>query len=449
MRNGKGNGKRSDKQLLWRIHHWAGLYAGILIGLLSLTGALAVFIPEIDALILKYHYNAHSSTPVGSDPQFGNAVDSLTSRFPAYSSLSIQLPEKTSHVAEVDLIDRPSDGDPHRYNFFIDAGADRVIGQRDHQNSLANYLRQIHVRLYEGNWGRQLVGIGGLALVVLAVTGLLIYGNFMKKQSWPYIRKKVGMRIVMADWHKLLGISALAFNLMIALTGAWLGLQPWLMRWLDITTPNRYQAAVVMEPEADKALKIDWNEALAAVRREFPELKPRYIVPSVNGSGAIAVRGNIAGLVYERDINMLVLSKTGYTPLFKYDIRQQPFSHKLYFVQEALHFGDFGGLLLKTVYAFLGLVSGFLSISGFVVYLYRRKKKQPEANPMKLTFVYSMTALLFLVLIALVSLFIGYAQAATLAAIIINTILVALPVYALVRYITSRYRKKSVQTVLR
>ena len=53
----KSNGKvkGSDKQLLWRIHHWAGLYAGILIGILSLTGALAVFIPEIDALILKHY----------------------------------------------------------------------------------------------------------------------------------------------------------------------------------------------------------------------------------------------------------------------------------------------------------------------------------------------------------------------------------------------------------
>src|SRR5690606_7504010 len=182
-RNGKG--KRSDKRLLWRIHHWAGLYAGILIGLLSLTGALAVFIPEIDALVLRYHYNARSSTPVAGDPQFGDAVDSLKSSFPAYSSMSIQLPEKPGHVAEIDLVDRPAEGSTHRYNFFVDTGADRVVGQRDHQNSLANYLRQVHVRLYEGNWGRQLVGLGGLALVVLAVTGLLIYGNFMKKQSWP------------------------------------------------------------------------------------------------------------------------------------------------------------------------------------------------------------------------------------------------------------------------
>lgn len=443
MDNGKA--KRNDKQLLWRIHHWAGLYAGIVIGMLSLTGALAVFIPEIDALILKHRYHARSSAQITGDPQFGKAVDSLTSRYPEYNSLAISLPEEADRVAEVDLIVRPPQGELLRYDFFVDAAADRVIGERNHQNSLANYLRQIHVRLYEGNWGRQLVGLAGLALLVLAVTGLMIYGNFMKKQSWPNVRKKVSLRIVMADWHKLLGISALAFNLMIAVTGAWLGLQPWLIRWFDIKAPNTYKAEVVMKPEADKALTIDWTEVFAAVRKEFPDLNARDIITSANGSGTIMVRGNIAGLVYERDINMLVLSKAGYAPLFKYDIRQQPFSHKLYFVQEALHFGDFGGLLLKVLYTFLGLVSGFLSISGFVVYLCRRKKKQPETNPMKLTFACSMAVVLFLVMIALVSLFIGYTQAATLAAIIINSILIGLPVYALMRYVSGRYWKKNVQ----
>lgn len=437
--------KRNDKKLLWKIHHWAGLYAGILIGILSLTGALAVFIPEIDALILKHRYKAESSTSTAAYPQISNSIDSLTKWYPTYSSLAIRLPQETGDIAEVDLIVRPEGGDLQRYDFFIDAGADRIIGERNHQNSLANYLRQIHVRLYEGNWGRQLVGIGGVALVVLAITGLLIYGNFMKRQAWPDVRKK-GLRIAMADWHKLLGISALAFNLVIAVTGAWLGLQPWLMRAFDIKTPNAYSAPVIMESADDKALEIDWKQVFASIKKEFPELNPSNIGVSANGSATINVRGNIAGLVYERSINTLVLSKTDYKPQYSYDVREQPFSHKFYFVQEALHFGDFGGLMLKVIYAILGLVSGFLSISGFVVYLYRRKKKHVQINPMKLTFVYSMLSILFLVLIAVISLYIGYSQAATLAAIIINGILIGLPTYAIVRYTTIKIRKRAVQT---
>src|SRR5689334_22620287 len=102
MRMDNGKAKRNDKQLLWRIHHWAGLYAGIVIGMLSLTGALAVFIPEIDALILKHRYHARSSAEITGDPQFGKAVDSLTNQFPEYNSLAIHLPEESDQVAQVD-----------------------------------------------------------------------------------------------------------------------------------------------------------------------------------------------------------------------------------------------------------------------------------------------------------------------------------------------------------
>jgi uncharacterized iron-regulated membrane protein len=433
----------NGKKFFWRLHHWVGVYTGILIGVLSLTGAVAVFIPEIDALILKHHYDAISSTSSTGIPQFGKSVDLLTRQHPDYSSLAISLPDRPGQAAKVDLILRPEAGGLKRYDFFIDTGNDRIVGQRDHQNSLANYLRQMHVRLYEGYWGRQLVGIGGLALAVVAITGLLIYGNFMKRQAWPNLRRSMSMRIRMADWHKLLGISALAFNLMIALTGAWLGLQPWLMRWLDIATPNPYKATIVMEPTIDRAATVDWEGLLNAAQKEFPELQPLYITPSTNGSGTVIIRGNIPGTIYERGINTLVLSKTDHTVVFKYDIRRQPFGHKFYYVQEALHFGDFGGLMLKALYALLGLTSGFLSISGFVIFLCRRKKKKPaKANPWKTAFAYSMLILLFLVSIALISLFIGYPEASFVAGVIINVLLVTVTAYALARYLVGGYRKK-------
>ncbi|WP_257657423.1 PepSY-associated TM helix domain-containing protein [Parapedobacter lycopersici] len=424
-----------SKNLFWLLHHWVGLYTGILIGILSLTGALAVFIPEIDSWIVKHHYEA-TSTAVNGTPRFGRSVHTLTQRFPDYRSLTISLPEAKEQVAKVDLVVGLPGNRPARYDFFIDAGNDRLVGQRDHQNSLANYLRQMHVRLYEGYWGRQLVGIGGLALAIVAITGLIIYGNFMKKQSWPNIRQRVNLRIAMADWHKILGISALAFNLVIALTGAWLGLQPQLMRWFNITTPNSYEAPVVMEPTADRQMAIDWEKALAAANTEFPDLQPRHLLPSTDGSGTILIRGNISGLIYERDINSLVLSKATYAPVFKYDVRTQSFADQFYFIQEALHFGDFGGLMLKLIYALLGLTSGFLSISGFVIYIYRRKKKKQAtaATTMKIIVAYTMLVILFLTVIALISLFVGYAQASFLAGILINTLLVALLLYALIKY---------------
>jgi|GEM_PF-508057 len=433
------SGRSGKKQFYWWLHHWVGLYTGILIGVLSLTGALAVFIPEIDALIQRAHYKASSSLLPGELPKFSKAIDSLTAIYPNYRGLSIKLPNNPREAVIVELTHKPKKGKALRYEFFVDGGKDRVVGKRLWQNSFVNYLRQMHVRLYEGNWGRQLVGLGGVGLAIVTITGLLIYGNFMKKQTWPKFRKALDIRIRMADWHKILGMGALAFNLVIALTGAWLGLQPWLQRWLDIAAPGRYKAVIHMDQSIDKALSIDWSTALLAAKKAFPDLNPHQLIPSINGAGTITLRGNIPGLIYERNINTLVLSKDTYKPLFKYDIREQPTGHKFYYIQEALHFGDYGGLLLKALYAFLGLSSGFLSISGFVIFLFRRKKKQRLThNPWKAILAYFSLALLFLVIMAVVTLFMGYSLATWMSDIIVNGLLIGIGVYLLLRYVIKK-----------
>ncbi|QEC53014.1 putative iron-regulated membrane protein [Anseongella ginsenosidimutans] len=439
MSSGNPN-KKGNNRLLWRIHHWAGLYTGILIGVLSLTGAIAVFIPEIDAFIKKVHYNAVSSPSATGRPEFSRSLSGLLQKYPDLKSLSVEIPEQVGEAGEINLFVPTEEGN-HTLAFFVDMGNDRVLGSRIHQNSLANYMRQMHVRLYDGYWGRQLVGLGGVALTVLVVTGLLIYGNFMKRQAFPKIRKGRGQRIAWADWHKILGIGALAFNLVIALTGAWLGLQPVLMDWLNMKIPNAYSAEVVMEAGHDRELTVNWDQAFATAHQAFPELQISQASPSVNGSATITFRGSIRGTLYERRANVLVLSKKTLEPVYKYDVREQPAAHKFFYLQEALHFGDFGGLALKLLYAILGLVSGFLSISGFVVYLCRTRKKVPERSSLKITVVYCLVIILLLVIAALVSLFIGYAPAALGAAIFINGLLLALVLSALLNYLFKKFSK--------
>jgi len=171
---------------------------------------------------------------------------------------------------------------------------------------------------------------------------------------------------------------------------------------------------------------------------------PGYVRASEDGSATIEIHGSIAGQIYERNINALILSKKNLRPVFKFDIRNASFRDRFYSIQEALHFGDFGGLGLKILYTLLGLTSAFLSISGFVVYLYRTdKKKLRKLSPLKTTFVYSMLVLLVLALIAAISMLIGYRQAALLARWIVNLSLFGYIIYATANYFIKRKKTKT------
>jgi len=424
---------KEDNKLIWKIHHWAGFYAGIVIAVLCLTGSVAVFIPEIDYLIQKMHYSASSTA--AEEWHFERSLNKLSLKYPGYQLLRIEFPDKPGHAGIIQI---------NRLAFFVDMGRDELLGSRNAQNSVANYLRQIHVRLYEGYWGRYFVGLAGICFVVVTITGLMIYGKFMKRQRFPEVRKERGLRIILADWHKLLGIAALAFNLVIAITGAWLGLQG----WFKVKNPAQFKAPIHMDEAADLKVTINWQDAFRSSAKNFPDLLLRYAVPSGDGSGTISFFGNIKGQIYERNINRLVLSKTSLEPLYKYDVREKPFWHKFYFVQEALHFGDYGGIALKILYAALGLVASFLSISGFIIYFFRTEKKaKRKTSPMKITFLYSVLIILLLLVVALVSTLIGYSTAAYIMAIVIDGGLLVLIVYFIAKYFLGKFRKIKVTTI--
>lgn len=444
----KPNNTDIKKQnLLWKLHHWAGLYAGIVIGILCFTGAVAVFIPEINLVIQKNYYSVSSAKPAfGAIPKIDSAFTRARKDYPKMSDLLIDMPDKPGQTVIFSFQVKGNDkASSKSYVMFVDPVQDKILGIRDKQNSFVNFLRQIHVRLYEGIWGRQLVGLAGIAFIIVTITGFMIYGNFMKKQTYPTIRKK-NTRILMADWHKILGISALAFNFIIACTGAWLGLQPKLVKWFNIKTPNDFEGRIMIDKKTDTQTAVHWNEVFRILKQEFPELKPNYIRVSEDGTAVVEIHGSIDGQIYETNANALVISKLNYKPLYKYDVRTGTFGEKLFSVQEALHYGDFGGLGLKILYSILGLISAFLSISGFVIYLYRTdKKKSRKISPLKTTFIYSVLILLILTCIALISMFIGYNQAAALASFIVNGTLITLVVYATTRYFIKE--KKSQPTV--
>lgn len=60
-------------------------------------------------------------------------------------------------------------------------------------------------------------------------------------------------------------------------------------------------------------------------------------------------------------------------PLFKIDPRERGFWSMFNGLMEPLHFGNFGGLALKWLYFLLWLTPAFLSFSGTLIWIDRRK----------------------------------------------------------------------------
>ena len=154
-----------------------------------------------------------------------------------------------------------------------------------------------------------------------------------------------------------------------------MGLQSYIMYGLDIPQPNNFsRKEKVFTEKEDMNYSLDFDAIYQKSQIEFPNMIPWFIRPTTNGEGIVQVLGNVPGQAYERRSNKLVFDKQKQELLFKYNISDQNFGAKLYYVQESFHFGDFAGISLKILYFLLALSSGYLSLSGFIIYLERTRK---------------------------------------------------------------------------
>ncbi|WP_339906021.1 PepSY-associated TM helix domain-containing protein [uncultured Cyclobacterium sp.] len=361
-----------NKNLLWKIHNWLGLYTGIVILFLSITGAAALFRPEIDQLL---NPNLRQVEPSAEKASLTEAVAKVLPMHPDKYLFEVEMPKAYLDTWIIRLMPKEKSRlNPMIWEVFINPHTGEVLGERNYFKSFSYFLRNIHVRFYEAYYGRQIVGLAGIALFLSTITGLLIYGKFMKKQPFGKIRSNK-LRITQADLHKFIGISALAFNMMIGITGAWLGLQSYIMYGLDIPQPNNFsRKEKVFTEKEDMNYSLDFDAIYQKSQIEFPNMIPWFIRPTTNGEGIVQVLGNVPGQAYERRSNKLVFDKQKQELLFKYNISDQNFGAKLYYVQESFHFGDFAGISLKILYFLLALSSGYLSLSGFIIYLERTRK---------------------------------------------------------------------------
>ena len=368
---------------LFAVHRWTGLLSGLVILFLSVTGAGLVFITEIDRFLNQDLMVTESVGPV-VPPEAA-----IASALAAYPDL---------RVNRVDLLrfdnstyalwTRPVDGPEPFDQVMVDPHTAEVLGTRLRTASFAFVLRQLHLRFYAFGWqGRVVIGVFGLVLVLSTVTGLLIYTRFIRAlPHWWSIRRDRGFQISTSDWHKLVGIVALVFNLIIAVTGAVLGLEnlarfsPAVSRALH---PTADRSQFPDPPETlDGALPV--SEIVARARAGIPGFEPTYVsLPQVERShytihgnleGKIAMEGaTSAGLHAHTGEMFYTLNATAARPVTK-----------AYYWMDPLHFGNWGGVWSQILYVIFGLTTGFLSITGYILWFAKKRRRSRAAVPQSL-----------------------------------------------------------------
>lgn len=364
---------------LFVLHSWAGIVTGLLMFIVCFSGAVVVFKNEIDL----WANPSLAQLPRSEHPASLDAVlTQLQTRYPGATVETIALPDAVnpSYFAFVRERGAPANT---RIKVALRSDTGTVVGPVDSQ--LGQTLRMLHVFLFFGP--RWIVGFLGAAMLVLIVTGIVIHRKILAElftQRWGR-----SFRVVMSDLHKSAGIWGLGFHILIATTGAWMGLAPLFEQgYKYVTTAASPSAGAAATKPARKAggdaaepVPMQSLDALyATAQQAVPGLEVRYVSMRRWGTDTAEAgfTGNLSGHLASTarvDIN----AATG-VPKKVHDPRMAGFWSLVNGLMEPLHFGDFGGLALKWLYFFLGMTPAFLSISGTLIWLDARQQRRREAE---------------------------------------------------------------------
>lgn len=216
----QGNGQSSLYRVIWRWHFYAGLFIIPMILILSVTGAIYLFKPQVE----RWEERAFQGLPMTGTMAPSFQREAALAAFPGSRFLYYRLPERTGDAALVHL-ELPGHGKVMRDVFVSPQGS--VMGAFDPDRRVMEIVHDIHGQLMLGHRGSWLVELAASWAIVLIATGLYLWwprGNGFSGILWP--RFGLGRRILLRDLHAVTGFWVAGFAMVLLLTGL-----PWADVW--------------------------------------------------------------------------------------------------------------------------------------------------------------------------------------------------------------------------
>jgi uncharacterized iron-regulated membrane protein len=258
----------------------------------------------------------------------------------------------------------------------FDARTAEVLAEPKFTEGIMYFILKLHTDIFAGPLGMLFLGFMGLLFVVSLVSGTVVYFPFMRKLDFGIVRKDGTSRMKWLDLHNLLGIVTLMWAFVVGGTGVIntlsdVVIKAWQFGQLaEMTAPYRGKPLLQKFASLDKAMDV----AGAAV----PGMAPKFVAfpgsPfSSNHHYAVFMSGTTP-LTSRLLKPALIDAETGKLT----DSRGMPWYVTALLISQPLHFGDYGGMPMKIVWAVLDVITIVVLASGLYLWLSRRKKPIEE-----------------------------------------------------------------------
>jgi sulfite reductase (NADPH) flavoprotein alpha-component len=380
------------RKVLFQIHWFAGITAGVVLAVVGLTGAiLALEHPVLDAL------NRDPRTlqsPGGAALAPVELLGRVQAQVPERRILSLTVSGDPGDAARVSLAslekagpDTPPHRRPRPETRYVDPRSGEIFAAPGNRGEgFFRAVTQLHRWLVLGDLGsqavgRQIVGASTALCIFLALSGLYLRWprrNRLDWRTWLAIDFKRRGRPFLWRLHAITGTWVLPFYLLMSLTGL-----QWSYEWYR---KGLYAVAGVEMP-ARRAPSgesgatppaVDLTPAVAALQTATAATgfsTATFVLPQ-GAADPLEVRYLDRDPAHERATNTLALDVASGSVIRSERYDDKSAGGKLVASILMLHSGSFFGVVGSIVFGLASLAMPLFTVSGWMLYLDRRRARR-------------------------------------------------------------------------
>lgn len=362
------------RRLFKQLHIWLSMPLGIVMSITCLTGAMLIFEDEITRSAQSdiYYVAELGQRPLSIDEIVSKLEPSLAEGQSIESITTFEDPERSYEVVL---------SAPDSKSIYIDQYSGEVLGTPKRIEAFRTIFR-LHRWLMDSRpsdggvfWGKMIVGISTLMMVLVILTGVVIW--WPKSMKMWLTRSKVSLR---QGWHRFWydlhvvgGIYATLLILVMALTGL-----TWSFEWYrngfyrvfgcDAPAGKGVQRAKAktVDVEGDAPVEYQyWQSVYDRLSKENPDA---HKITISHGKATVSP----SGVINKRASDSYTFDTATGEILTSELYRDRDNSRKMRGVIYSIHVGNFGGMLTKVLWFFAALLGAVLPLTGYYLWIKRK-----------------------------------------------------------------------------
>jgi uncharacterized iron-regulated membrane protein len=372
-----------------QVHIWTGILSGLLLYICFVAGAFTMFKGPLNQWALQ----AEQRLPAISYAQYDGLIQDVLAAHPeAAAKMTVNLPLSVSQHAPVSwVIEDPNTHALTTWQASLNDDGELLV-QSTRLSAVGDFLDDLHrTGGIPGGGDHDAYGILVMGLVaalyfIAIVSGLIIFLPAWFKDLFT-LRKGKNSKRFWVDFHNILGITALPFHIVIAVTTVVFAyhdiLYGAMQQWVYKDAPMFTRAAPT-EIDRDFSQLLPVAKLDHAIKVLEPDFEPAVL--EYAGLGTPRARVMIGGKLdgeWIRGPEYAYWVSDPYTAISGYSAMLPSLSGATGKVVNGfftLHFGGFGGAFVHWVYFGLGMSGALLFLTGNIIWIEARRKKQKQAE---------------------------------------------------------------------